>query len=58
MPRNVPFTVIGPEAGKLDGMSVIHADTLESGKPGDALAWLRVEHIVENGASLKNLTTG
>lgn len=26
---NVPFTMIGPEAGKLDGMSV-NTDTLES----------------------------
>lgn len=28
--------MIGPEAGKLDGLSVT-ADTLESRKPGDAL---------------------
>lgn len=36
-----PFTVMGPKAGKLDGMSVKHADTLDSGKPGDALLFKR-----------------
>lgn len=41
---NVPFTMMGPKAGKLDGMSVIHADTLDSGKPGDALLVLKDLH--------------
>lgn len=41
MVPHVPFTMIGPKAGKLDGMSVKHADTLDSGKPGDALLNLK-----------------